>query len=161
VNATRGTSAYGVWYNGGTSYTIAGGYNTLGKRGRGPVAKGFLIDYNVATGKFSNWRSFAGPQGLVGPSVATHFQGIGSPEPGVYTMSAASTDAGSNTVFEASLATVRRNRNGTFSHASWVNLNYPGAEGIESANSVAGNQVVGIATTSTGTVAYQATVDLD
>ena len=52
-------------------------------------------------------------------------------------MSAATTDAGSTTVFEASLATVRRNPDGTFSPASWVNLNYPGAEGIESANSVA------------------------
>jgi hypothetical protein len=156
---TTGTSVYGVWYNGGTSYTIAGGYNTVGKPG-GPAAEGFLVDYDEATGQFSNWTSYAGPQGLVGSSVATHFQGISSPEPGIYTMSASSTDATSSTVFEASLATVRRNPDGTFSPAYWVSLNYPGAVGIESANSVAGNQVVGIATTSTGTVAFQATVDL-
>jgi hypothetical protein len=157
---TSSTTAYGVWYNGGTSYTIAGGYNTIGSAGGGPVAEAYLVDYDAATGQFSHWTSYAGPQGVVGPSIATHFQGISGPEPGVYTMSASSTDAASATVFQGSLATVRRNPDGSFSPAYYVNLNYPGSEGIESANSVAGNQVVGVATTSTGTVSFQATVNL-
>jgi hypothetical protein len=154
-----GTSVYGVWYDGGTRYTVAGGYTSLSSAGKS-VAEGYLVDYNEATGRFSHWTSFAGPDGLVGPSVATHFQGISSPAPGVYTLSAAMTDAGSTTVFGAALAIVRRDPDGTFGPAKWASLHYPGAVGIQSANSVAGNQIVGIATTREGTISYQATVTL-
>jgi hypothetical protein len=122
------------------------------------ASKGYLVDYNEATGKFSHWTSFSQPSELFGSSVATHFQGIGSLAQGVYTLSADATDAGSGTIFGAALAIVRRNRNGTFGPAGWVNLHYPGAIGIQSANSVAANRVVGVATTSSGTISYQATV---
>ena len=156
---TSSTTAYGIWYNGGTSYTIAGGYTTLASPGK-TVAEGYLVDYNSSTGQFTNWTSFAGPDGLVGPSFATHFQGISSPEPGVYTLSADTSDAGSSTVLQATLATVRRNPDGTFGPADWVNLNYPGALGLQTADSVAGNQVVGIVTVGTSIISYQATVNL-
>src|SRR5262249_52568291 len=114
----KATTAYGIWHNGGTSYTIAGGYNTIGS-GNAPAANGLLVDFDAATGRFRNWTSFAGPQGLIGPSFATHFQGISSPEPGVYTLAASTTDANSPTVFQASLTTVRRNANGSFGNTFW------------------------------------------
>ncbi len=153
------TSVYGVWSNGNSSYTLAGGF-TSPVGSAGAISEAYLVDYNESTGQFSNWMSYAGPQGLVTPSIATHFQGISSPVEGVYTLAAFSTNTGQGTAIEASLATVKRSASGTFTPAYWVPLSVPGAVGVESANSVADNQVVGIATTSSGTIAYQATVNL-
>ena len=57
--------------------------------------------------------------------------------------------------------TVRRNPDGTFGPAVWVNLNYPGVQGLASADSVAGNQVVGIVIGDYGhQFSYQATVNI-
>jgi hypothetical protein len=65
---------------------------------------------------------------------------------------------------------VKRNPNGTFGKSTWVDLNYPGVEGWTSNDSVAGNQVVGIAigkTTDASTgdsnlaeLSFQATVNV-
>jgi parallel beta-helix repeat protein len=156
---TSSTSAYGIWYNGGSSYTICGGYTMLLSAGK-TLAQGYLVDYNSTTGQFSNWTSFAGPGGLVGQSAALHFQGISSPVQGIYTLAANVVAPGSTTPFTAELATVERNPDGTFSPAYWTTLNYPGATGVQSNNSVAGNQVVGIVNVGTGVIAYQATVNL-
>jgi trimeric autotransporter adhesin len=152
------TTAYGIWYNGGTSYTICGGFTMLGSAGK-TIAEGYLVYYDSATGQFTNWTSYADPNGLAGQAFATHFQGISSPEPGVYTLSANSAEAGSSTVLQAEFVTVELNPDGTFGSASWVNLSYPGGVGSTTANSVAGNQVVGIVPVSTGIISYQATVD--
>ncbi|MHB1556356.1 MAG: hypothetical protein ACYC61_02630 [Isosphaeraceae bacterium] len=155
------TTAYGIWYNGGTSYTIAGGYTTLLSPGQ-TASEAYLVDYNASNGQFSNWTSFAGPEGLTGPSFATHFQGISSPVPGVYTLSADVTNPTSSTPLQATLTTVIRNPDGTFGPAYWVNLNYPGSTGLETADSVAGNQIVGLADLGSGggIISYQATVNL-
>lgn len=158
-STTFSTTAYGIWHNGGTSYTICGGYTAPGAAGQ-PLAQAYLVDYDAATGQFSHWTSFAGPNGLVGPSFATHFQGLSGPEQGVYTMSANVTSATSSTFVQAELATVRRNPDGSFSPAYWVSLNYPGSSGLCTADSVASNQVVGIANVNGSIIAYQATVNL-
>ena len=100
------TTAYGIWYNGGTSYTICGGYSGLVQAGK-TLAEGYLVNYDSATGLFTNWTSFADPNGLVGQAYATHFQGISSTEKGVYTLGANTVEAGSSTVLEAEVATVR------------------------------------------------------
>ncbi len=152
------TTAYGIWYNGGTSYTIAGGYTMPGSPG--PFASGYLVDYDSATGQFTHWTSFAAPDGLAGASLATHFEGISSPEPGIYTLAATESDPTSGTPIQAAMATVRRNPDGTFGPAYWINLNYPGAVGLQTNDAVAGNQVVGIAAVNGGIIAYQATVNL-
>jgi hypothetical protein len=55
--------------------------------------------------------------------------------------------------------TVKRNCNGTFANPSFVTLSYPDSTGITSANSVYGNQVVGIVT-GNSPPPYQATVKL-
>lgn len=120
-----------------------------------------MVDYNAATGQFSRWTSFAGPGAYAGPSFATHFQGISSPAPGVYTLAADTREAGSDTFVQADLVTVRRGIDGKLGPGTWVALSYLGAERLESANSVAGNQVVGIVPLSSGIVSYQATVNLD
>jgi hypothetical protein len=152
------TTAYGIWYNGGTSYTICGGYiNVLGP-GK-TIAEGYLVDYDSATGQFTHWTSFADPDGLVGQAFATHFQGISSDEAGVYTLGADSAQAGSSATLQASLVTVRRNPDGTFGVGTWVDLNYPGVQGSVTADSVAGGQVVGIVIDGSGVFSYQATVN--
>jgi hypothetical protein len=158
-STTFSTTAYGIWYNGGTSYTICGGYTAPGVAGQ-PLAQGYLVDYDSSTGQFSHWTSIAGPSGFVGPAFATHFQGISSPEQGVYTLSANVTDATSSTTLQAALATVRRNPDGSFGPTYWVDLNYPHSTGMGTANSVADNQVVGITNVRSGIIPYQATVNL-
>ena len=47
------TTLYGIWSNGGTSYTLAGGYSEL-LNGSRTVGKGFLVDYDSVTGRFTH-----------------------------------------------------------------------------------------------------------
>ena len=155
------TTAYGIWYNGGTSYTICGGYSSIQGSSR-TVGAGYLVDYDSATGKFTNWTSFNDPNGLIGQDYVTHFEGISSTESGVYTLSADSAQTGSANLTQGSWVTVRRNPDGSFGAGVWVDLNYPGVDpstAITSSNSVAGNQVVGIVIGTTGTISFQATVN--
>ena len=155
------TTAYGLWYNGGTSYTIAGGYSDIPGSGR-TVGNGYLVDYDSATGQYSHWTSFDYPNGVVGQDYVTHFEGISSTEAGVYTLSADSVQSGSTNPTQGSWVTVRRNPDGTFGTGAWVDLNYPGVDpttAITSSNSVAGNQVVGVVIGGSGTFSYQATVN--
>ena len=154
-------TAYGIWYNGGTSYTICGGWsptlvNNLQNQDL-PIGNAYLVDYDSSTGQFSNYTTFNYP---FGTNFVTHFEGISSVEPGVYTLNADSVQFGSNAPIQGSWVTVRRNSDGSFSSAQWVNLNYPGVDPtteITSSNSVYGNQVVGVVIGSS-TFSYQATV---
>jgi trimeric autotransporter adhesin len=156
------TTAYGIWYNGGASYTITGGYSVL--RNSSPtIGAGYLVDYNAATGQFSNWTSFNYPNGAIGQNFVTHFEGISSDEKGVYTLSADSIQSGTTNPAQGSWVTVRRNTAGSFGAGVWVNLNYPGIDpstALTSADSVAGNQVVGIVIDDSGTFSFQSTVNV-
>ncbi|WP_435009177.1 beta strand repeat-containing protein [Tundrisphaera lichenicola] len=152
------TTAYGIWYNGGTSYTICGGY-TSPSIANGAVANAYLVDYDSATGKYSQWTSFAYPNGLVGQDFITHFEGISSDEKGVYTLVADSVQVGSNNPVQGSFVSVRRNTDRSFGPGQWVDLNDPTVPGFVSANSVAGNQVVGVIF-GPSTQSYQATVNV-
>ncbi len=154
------TTAYGIWSNGGTSYTITGGYSMPGTQGS-PLAAGYLVDYDSATGQFSHWTSISAP-GLApdGKALVTHFEGISEPEQGVYTLAATESEVGSPTPIQASMATVRRNPDGTFGPVYWVKLNYPGATGLQTNDAVVDNQAVGIASVNGSIIAYQATVNL-
>ena len=155
---STGSSAYGIWYNGGTSYTICGGYNDLPQVGKASFGA-YLVDYDSATGLFTHWTSFSDPNAPIGQNLATHFQGISSTEAGVYTLGANSVQPGSGTVLVASLASVRRNPDGSFGPAVWTNLSDPNLQAPLTADAVEGNQVVGIGLTTSGIVSYQATVN--
>ncbi len=149
------TSAYGIWFNGGTSYTICGGYGAPLQPGQPPFA-GYLVDYDSSTGQFTNWTSFTDPNNQ---SLAVHFQGISSTQAGVYTLGANELQPGSSTDLVASVASVRRNPDGTFGPAVWTNLSDPDLQASLTADAVEGNQVVGIGITDSGSVSYQATVN--
>ena len=152
------TTAYGLWDNGKGSYTIAGGYSTPGAPGTA-TGHGFLVDYDALTGRFSRWASYDSPAGR---DFITHFEGISGQQQGAYTLVADSVRIGaaSGGPAQGALATVRRTSDNTFGPAEWVDLNYPGTTGLTSANSVAGNQVVGVVIAPSGGVAYQATVNV-
>ncbi|HEY1602374.1 MAG TPA: hypothetical protein VGG64_22420 [Pirellulales bacterium] len=160
-------TVYGIWYNGGTSYTLAGGYsldavNNFADQDR-PIGTAYIVDYDSATNQFSHWTSVQDPSGT---NLATHFQGISSVQPGVYTLAAGSVLEGSNDPVQGSLVTIVRNADGSFGPAQWVTLNYAGptpsgassGTGMTSNNSVFGNQVVGVVAGSSS-FPYQATVD--
>ena len=167
---SHSNTAYGIWFNGGTSYTICGGYsfsfvNNFDDQNR-PLGHGYLVDYDSSTGGFSNWASFDFPGRR---NVLTHFEGISSVENGVYTLSADSVQVGPGNRAQGSWVSVRRNPAGSFGQATWVDLNFtplpPDFQPfITSSNSVYGNQVVGIVPGEDNgmfsSFAYQATVNL-
>ena len=88
----------------------------------GATGNAYLVDYNSATDQFTNWASFAYPNGAIGQNFVTHFQGISSTEQGVYTLSADSGQSGSTSPLQGSWVTVRRNTDGSFGPAAWVDL---------------------------------------
>ena len=152
-------TAYGIWHNGGSSYTIAGGFanspinNLLNPRV--PLSQALLVDFDSDTGQFSNWKSFTYTSPSSGASGITHFEGISGVEPGTYTLAAtAATEAGTI----AGFVTVRRNADGSFGEMQWTDLEPPVVGGSAFADSVYGNAVVGIDPSSTGVNTYQATI---
>ncbi len=156
-------SVYGIWYNGGTSYTLCGGtsgspVNNFTNQNQ-PLGKGFLVDYDSATGQFSHWASFSDPSGH---NYITHFEGISSVEKGVYTLNADSAQSGSANPAQGSWVSVTRNADGLFGTGRWVSLNYPGIDSttnVTSSNSVIGQQVVGIVIGPQSGIPFQATIN--
>jgi trimeric autotransporter adhesin len=167
---SKSNSAYGIWQNGPTTYTICGGYSPLAVNNlaneRLPLTqgKGYLVDYNSANNTFSNWTSFDYPNGPAGINFITHFESISSTEPGVYSLCADSVQTGSGNPAQGSWVSVRRQSDGTFDKGTWVDLNYPTVgSNVTSSNSVYGDQVVGLVVqpnTSPTTFPFQATVNI-
>ncbi|MBM4020800.1 MAG: right-handed parallel beta-helix repeat-containing protein [Planctomycetes bacterium] len=152
-------TAYGIWWNGGTSYTICGGFanspinNLLNPRQ--PLSQALLVDFDSASKQFSNWKSFTYTSPSSGASGITHFEGVSGVEPGTYTLAAvAATEAGT----VAGFVNVRRNVDGSFGEMQWTDLEPPVVGGSAFADSVYGNAVVGIDPSNTGVNTYQATI---
>jgi parallel beta-helix repeat protein len=163
---TISNTAYGIWDNGDGSYTICGGFSQLPVNNAAdrlqPIGMASLVDYDRATGTFSNWRaySYQSPDQV---TAGTHFMGISSVEKGVYTLSG--TGFVSGAIESSGLATVVRQTDGSFGDMTWVELDPPesvtGVSGLPSANSVYGNAVVGIVLNNEGSpVSYQAEVNV-
>ncbi|WP_425613731.1 beta strand repeat-containing protein [Anatilimnocola sp. NA78] len=158
-------TAYGIWHNGEGKYTIVGGYsltpvNNLEDQDR-PIGSAYMVDYDATTGNFSNWASFAYPEGT---NYITHFEGISSVEKGIYTLNADSVQSGSSDPTQGSFVTVHRQPDGSFGPATWVDLNYPvmdPEDNISSSNAVYGNQVVGLVIGTEGPIPYQATINVE
>ncbi len=167
---SKSNTAYGIWQNGPDKYTICGGYSPVSTNNlQNPLrpltqGKAFLVDYDASKppqSAFSNWTSFEYPNGPAGVKFITHFEGISSKEPGVYTLSADSVQTGSPNTVQGSWVTVRRGADGSFDEGFWVDLNYPGIPGVvTSSNSVYGNTVVGLVIGATP-LAYQAQVNTE
>jgi len=148
------STAYGIWHNGGTNYTICGGFSELSIDPNKPIGPGYLVDYDSSTGQFSHWKALNYPKGF---NVVTHFEGISSTEAGVYTLAASSVHTGS--ALPGSFVTVRRNADGSFSDGVWVDLAYPGSAATIT-TSVSGSALTGFGLGVNGSAqVFQATVD--
>ena len=152
-STARTHTAYGIWYNGGTSYTISGGQglSTPRKATRHvtrTLGQATLIDYNSATGAFSNFRAYTFPKGLLPKSAAspvTHFEGIWSDDAGTYQLPVTTTYGKQGAV--AAVAVVSRvgGATGRFAAAKWTVLSVPGAKGVSTNNSIFDGASIGIA----------------
>lgn len=121
---SRYTSLYGIWWNGGDSYTVAGGFSNISPNieSNGQGTYGFVADYNSATDTFSNWTPYT-YDNL--PAGITHFEGITSDGNGGYNLAAGSLY---NSTSYVSFVNVKRNPNQIFNTtATWTNLWYPGS----------------------------------
>jgi hypothetical protein len=170
----KSITAYGIWDNGivtatngqplSHSFTICGGYSAVAANNltnqKAPLQAGvgYLVDYDLVTGKFTNWTSYTHPGGK---NIVTHFEGISSVEAGVYTLSATSLNG---TNLFSSWVSVNRKANQAFDQGTWVDLAYPGVTNFSvfTDDSVYGNNVVGIIEGINGTTngfSYQATIN--
>jgi len=138
-------TAYGIWWNGGTSYTIAGGssrsHTPTEPTGDQYFGTGTLIDYNSATKAFSNFRSFAFPNSGAGKTILTHFEGIWSNGSGTYRMPITTNANGAS---QGGVATIRRGSNGKFGAATWKLFTVPGSSTVSTGNSISSAAVVGV-----------------
>jgi hypothetical protein len=146
-------TAYGIWYNGGSSYTIAGGVGLpSGPMKYGdPFGVAYLMDYDSATGRFSNYQTFdfkpqgPGNQDLRGRTILTHFEGIWSDGTGLYKLPA-TVSAIEDGVSKAFVVYVQRQPDGRFStNATWSPINIPGAS-VSTNDSIFADTSVGLVT---------------
>lgn len=152
----KSITAYGVWHNGGTSYTIAGGYSDADLKG---ISTGYLVDWDSSTHEFSNWTRFNYKNQPV-ESVISHFEGITTDGHGGYNLSADAADAKTLTTIHATFVHVSRSVVGSFGVATWTDLVYPDSS-LMSANTVYQNNVLGVYSTSGSSAinSYIATVN--
>lgn len=132
------TTLYGIWHNGGDSYTLAGGYSKVSP---GDLSQGFLVDWDAATNTPSNWKAYQYASEKFA-SIITHFEGITTDGAGGYHL--ASDWLSGTKGAGAALAKVQRSADGSFGDALWVDIAYPGAVVATSANTVYRNNILGI-----------------
>jgi len=121
---TNETTAYGIWHNGGNSYTIVGGTDYHG------IQEGFLVDYDSVSERFSHLT-------LYKHHLVTHFEGITGTGRGFNLIATTATGA--------AFASVTVKPDGSFSDAIWTPISYPGGK-LSTGNSVYKNVAMGIYT---------------
>ena len=136
----KSITAYGIWHNGGTDYTIAGGYTNLNHETG--VDSAYLVDYNSCSHKFTNWRSYNFGNDPI-KSIVTHFDGITSDGCGGYYLTGDYIDVLDPDTDVAFFAHVKRDKCGNFGKAKWEQVHYPGSQ-VTSGNSVANKIVIGV-----------------
>lgn len=133
---SKSITSYGIWQNNKNHYTIAGGYSERKETGDHLA---YICDYNSQSKEFSNWQSYNhnNQKGRI-----THFEGISAYEKG-YSLPS---DSVVNDKEVASIAYIRRKKDGTFSSkCKWEDVSVPNRN-ICSANSIAGSTLIGVAT---------------
>lgn len=128
-------TAYGIWANGGESYTIVGGYDN----GTTGLTNGYILDWNKATGAISHFTTLY-YNNESATSIVSHVEGITSNGNGGYNLAA---DTSNGSGGGAAYVQVARNSDGSFATPVWTMLTYPGAS-VMSANTVYENNVLGV-----------------
>jgi len=137
---SRYTSLYGIWWNGGESYTVTGGFSNISPdiKNNRQGTYGFIADYNRLTGTFSNWTTYTYNNQ---PAALTHFEGITTDGNGGYNLAGSSLYNGSIYV---PFVNVTRNSSGGFNTtASWTNVWYPGSS-VTTGDTVYQNYLLGV-----------------
>ncbi len=126
-------TAYGVWHNGGTSYTIAGGYTDTSN-----IEQAYILDYDSSTGAITNTTSYTFNNQA---SVLTHFEGITTDGSGGYYLAGFGQITSGGAALGA-LVNVTRTSNGFTSTPVWVMVAFPGAT-TQDSNTVYQNNLLG------------------
>ena len=139
-------TAYGIWHDGGTHYTIAGGYSETNSGG---IDHGYLVNWDSSTQMPSGWTSYDFGNGRIRVAIS-HFDGVtGDNRGGFYLtgdwVGVVPPKAG------AFFAHVRRMPDGAFGQARWVPIAYPSSD-FTSGNTVFENNVLGVYTVSGSSV---------
>jgi len=134
-------TAYGIWHNGDSSYTICGGYTDI--HAATQINVGYLVDWDNERHTLRHWRSY-NYDNDPGKAVITHFDGITSDGNGGYNLTGDWVGVDSNKFgFQAH---IKRNKCHRFNrHATWAPINYPGYA-LTSGNSVDRDVVIGVYT---------------
>ena len=134
-------TAYGIWHNGGTSYTIVGGYSEIGDRDLpAGIAKGLVVDWDSDSEEFANWTSYEYDDQPV-KSIFYHFSGIAPYGKDGYALSAWVVDP-SGSGFGARTI-VKRNKKGEFKKGKFTRWTYPGSI-LTTSDSVWQNWIIGV-----------------
>lgn len=142
-------TAYGIWYNGGTSYTIAGGYSDVLESG---MNIGFIADWDSKNPNVVTNFTTLNYNNLAGNTVSTHFEGITGDGNGGYNLAADWNYPESSTT--PSFAHISRNADGTFATATWIGFNYYPGSTWTSANTIYKNYILGLFESGTPTMDY-------
>ena len=137
-------TAYGIWYNGGTSYTIAGGWSDpnfpeLDQHG-------YLLNWDSATQTASDWTSYDFDNDHTHVAIS-HFDGITTDNHGGFYLTG--TWEGEGRV-GGLFAHIRRMPHRAFGDAHWREIFYPSSPGLDvlttTGNTIFENNVLGIFT---------------
>ncbi len=129
-------TAYGIWYNGKNSYTIAGSYSDANYITG--LTTAYLVDWNKKTKKLTNWRNFSYGNNPA-KAIVTHFDGITSDRDGGYYLTGDWLGIGGGDEL-AFFAHVPRGKT-----AKWAPISFPPNQ-ITSGNSVYRKVVIGVYT---------------
>uniref|UniRef100_A0A6C0CC57 Uncharacterized protein n=1 Tax=viral metagenome TaxID=1070528 RepID=A0A6C0CC57_9ZZZZ len=130
-------TAYGIWHNICSSYTICGGFSNFKE---GAVDTAYLVDWDNHTHTFHNWRDYSYGNNH---TLITHFDGITSDEKGGYNLTGDWKDLDNSTDL-AFFANVKRCKcKKSFTRATWESISYPN-QPITSGNSVYQDTVIGV-----------------
>jgi len=127
----KSITAYGIWHNKGSWYTICGGFSDLDPLSG--IGAAYLVDWDNKTHRLSNWREYQYKNNDK-LSIVTHFDGITADECYGYNL-VGDTVVGENNI--GFFANINRHR------AVWEEILYPGADAT-SGNSVYKKIVIGV-----------------
>jgi hypothetical protein len=144
-------SVYGIWHNGGNSYTVAGGVSggLIDKKSGEPVTLAYLMDYDRATGLTSNFQTFqykpvgAAKKYFNNDGVITHFEGIWSDGKGLYKLPATVTSFTGGLSIAVTAKVIRRPNGHFTTSASWKQISLPGST-FATNDSIFGDTSIGV-----------------
>jgi hypothetical protein len=139
TDANNAVTAYGVWHNGGTSYTIVGGYTDISTK-----EQAYILDYDSSSGDITNTTSYTYNNQA---SALTHFEGITTNGNGGYYLAGFGQVTSGGPV-SCALVNMTRTIIGPLKTAgftttpTWVQAVFPGAT-TQYANTVYQNNLLG------------------